>query len=116
MDIKSSIKSFLLLKKIYSSHKIIQNYCYIIYVWLHFSNETHKLIHYKWAGWPDRVAPASPCPIVELVLKTKPLCSSGPFVVHCSAGIGRTGTYCALEYAIDKLALGGTLSIVEVCD
>uniref|UniRef100_F1L6S6 Receptor-type tyrosine-protein phosphatase C n=1 Tax=Ascaris suum TaxID=6253 RepID=F1L6S6_ASCSU len=78
------------------------------------SNETHKLIHYKWAGWPDRVAPASPCPIVELVLKTKPLCSSGPFVVHCSAGIGRTGTYCALEYAIDKLALGGTLSIVEV--
>ncbi|VDM50965.1 unnamed protein product [Toxocara canis] len=78
------------------------------------SNETHKIVHYKWADWPDRVAPASACPIVELVLKTKPMYASGPFVVHCSAGIGRTGTYCALEYAIDKITLGGSLSIVEV--
>ncbi|KHN81997.1 Receptor-type tyrosine-protein phosphatase C [Toxocara canis] len=76
--------------------------------------ETHKVQHYKWTDWPDRSAPANASPVVELMRKTKPMFVLGPVVVHCSAGIGRTGTYCALDYVVDRLAIGGALSIIEV--
>ncbi|VDM34265.1 unnamed protein product [Toxocara canis] len=79
-----------------------------------WSRETHKVQHYKWTDWPDRSAPANASPVVELMRKTKPMFVLGPVVVHCSAGIGRTGTYCALDYAVDRLAIGGALSIIEV--
>uniref|UniRef100_A0A0M3I3K9 Protein-tyrosine phosphatase n=1 Tax=Ascaris lumbricoides TaxID=6252 RepID=A0A0M3I3K9_ASCLU len=65
----------------------------------------HKLLHYKWAEWPDRAAPASVSPMVELLRKTKPMFTSEPIVVHCSVGIGRTGTYCAVDYTIDQLVV-----------
>ncbi|VDK59912.1 unnamed protein product [Anisakis simplex] len=86
--------------------------CYTFSV--EMSNETHKLTHYKWGDWPDRVAPATAVPIVELILRLKSKQPTGPYVVHCSAGIGRTGTYCAIEYAIDKITMEGNLSIVDV--
>uniref|UniRef100_A0A1I8F231 Protein-tyrosine phosphatase containing protein n=1 Tax=Wuchereria bancrofti TaxID=6293 RepID=A0A1I8F231_WUCBA len=72
--------------------------------------DTHQVYHYKWLNWPDRSSPRSGAPVVALITKLKILNEKGPIVVHCSAGIGRTGTLCAVDYAIDRLNEEGTVS------
>lgn len=35
----------------------------------------------------------------------------GPIIVHCSAGVGRTGCFCAIDYALDQLKKEKTISL-----
>lgn len=77
-------------------------------------------IHYS--SWPDFGAPASPSQILSLVdlsnqtqyaasSPTEPPRPMGPeedenprpMLVHCSAGCGRTGTFCAIDSVIDMM-------------
>ncbi|KAI9226845.1 MAG: protein-tyrosine phosphatase-like protein [Piptocephalis tieghemiana] len=54
-------------------------------------------IHYE--GWPDHQVPATPGDILgarDQVLRALPD-PSLPILVHCSAGVGRTGAFCALD-------------------
>ncbi|KAI9599448.1 protein-tyrosine phosphatase-like protein [Syncephalis fuscata] len=59
-------------------------------------------IHYL--GWPDHGVPEQPdgvLRLIRLVNKEQGASdSSGPVVVHCSAGCGRTGTFCVIDSAI----------------
>ncbi|XP_063481830.1 tyrosine-protein phosphatase non-receptor type 22 isoform X27 [Symphalangus syndactylus] len=54
--------------------------------------------HYK--NWPDHDVPSSIDPILELVWDVR--CyqedDSVPICIHCSAGCGRTGVICAIDY------------------
>ena len=77
-------------------------------------------VHYS--SWPDFGAPASPnqlLGLVELSNQMQRLASSStqsprssdpendqtarPILVHCSAGCGRTGTFCTVDSVIDML-------------
>ncbi|VDK48368.1 unnamed protein product [Anisakis simplex] len=69
--------------------------------------------HYKWPDWPDRGAPPNASPLLELLVKTRAMFKSGPVVVHCSAGIGRTGTFCAIDYATDRIDNNAPISIPD---
>ncbi|CAI2350330.1 unnamed protein product [Caenorhabditis sp. 36 PRJEB53466] len=68
---------------------------------------TLKTIHYHWNDWPDRGVPKADMAILELLDKAR--VSKGPIAVHCSAGIGRTGSVVMLEYVMDQLASGQTI-------
>ncbi|MFH4984709.1 hypothetical protein AB6A40_011418 [Gnathostoma spinigerum] len=57
-----------------------------------------KLIHMM--DWPDRGVPASGLTILRLLRLILP---GGPCIVHCSAGIGRTGTVIAIETIVQRL-------------
>lgn len=81
--------------------------------------------HYNWLGWPDDGIPEDqliPIKLLDLAKDcVKPVSGSvndqeiSPIVVHCSAGVGRTGTLVAIDMARAKLQEGTTvLSVPKV--
>ncbi|ESO87588.1 hypothetical protein LOTGIDRAFT_127680, partial [Lottia gigantea] len=59
---------------------------------------------YHYVSWPDKSVPNDISSLVEF--RNKVVRSStefpGAMVVHCSAGVGRTGTFVALDYLISE--------------
>ena len=70
----------------------------------------HTLRHYQLCDWPDHAVPASTAPLRALVrlavrAQTEASASDGqphPLLVHCSAGIGRTGVFCATHTVLAR--------------
>lgn len=58
---------------------------------------TRRITHFDFNAWPDRGLPD----VVDFkcLMDNVPKTSEKPIVVHCSAGIGRTGTFCAIHAA-----------------
>ncbi|GJP37409.1 hypothetical protein CLOM_g21815 [Closterium sp. NIES-68] len=73
-----------------------------------------SLLHLHYLDWPDHGVPRDTESIRDLMrfLRDSPV-SSGPFVIHCSAGIGRTGAYCVVDHAVRKV-LQGDLSSLDM--
>uniref|UniRef100_A0A7S1GHZ0 Uncharacterized protein n=1 Tax=Picochlorum oklahomense TaxID=249345 RepID=A0A7S1GHZ0_9CHLO len=65
----------------------------------------HRVKHYQLQTWPDHGVPGSPEDVYGVLDK---LCwltpEDGPPVVHCSAGIGRTGVVLALDIVRRRVA------------
>uniref|UniRef100_A0A672JAV3 protein-tyrosine-phosphatase n=1 Tax=Salarias fasciatus TaxID=181472 RepID=A0A672JAV3_SALFA len=61
--------------------------------------------HYQYLSWPDHGVPNEPGGVLwflEEVNRTQSaIPDTGPIVVHCSAGIGRTGTIIVIDILID---------------
>lgn len=57
--------------------------------------------------WPDHGAPVSASQFLDYVHYTQSLHSGlYPVVVHCSAGIGRTGAFILLDASLHSIRLG----------
>jgi len=66
-----------------------------------------EIVHVQCTSWPDRSAPKDASILLQLVEvvrvlsfqynKTTDHQPPGPWLVHCSAGVGRTGTFIALD-------------------
>uniref|UniRef100_A0A667YGI7 Receptor-type tyrosine-protein phosphatase n=1 Tax=Myripristis murdjan TaxID=586833 RepID=A0A667YGI7_9TELE len=56
-------------------------------------------------SWPDFGVPFSPIGMLKFLKKVKTVNPSyaGPIVVHCSAGVGRTGTFIVIDGMIDMM-------------
>lgn len=62
--------------------------------------------------WPDYGIPSSTVSVREMFKTLYKVPSNfGPFVVHCSAGIGRTGTYCTIDHTLRRILLGDTTAV-----
>ncbi|PIO75605.1 Protein-tyrosine phosphatase [Teladorsagia circumcincta] len=64
------------------------------------NHETREVRHYQWLDWPDRGVP--PCRLTSMELLSRIRGTKKPIIVHCSAGIGRTGTIVAIEYILGE--------------
>ena len=69
--------------------------------------DTRTVHQYHYFGWPDHGVPPSADGLLWLISHiNKVKDASGdrsPIITHCSAGIGRTGAYCAIDIAIRNI-------------
>uniref|UniRef100_A0A8C1L7V3 Protein tyrosine phosphatase receptor type O n=1 Tax=Cyprinus carpio TaxID=7962 RepID=A0A8C1L7V3_CYPCA len=68
---------------------------------LGYADETQDVLHFNYTSWPDHGVPTvnaieSILHFVQIV-RQQVNRTKGPIVVHCSAGVGRTGTFIALD-------------------
>ncbi|XP_028663927.1 receptor-type tyrosine-protein phosphatase O isoform X1 [Erpetoichthys calabaricus] len=66
-----------------------------------YADETQEVMHLNYTAWPDHGVPnvnavESILHFVQIV-RQQAAKSKGPVIVHCSAGVGRTGTFIALD-------------------
>ncbi|XP_074894968.1 receptor-type tyrosine-protein phosphatase C isoform X4 [Buteo buteo] len=85
---------------------------------LHITNGREKtagrdVTHIQFTGWPDHGVPEDPHLLLKLRRRVNALSNffSGPIVVHCSAGVGRTGTYIGIDAMLEGLDAEGRVDV-----
>ncbi|XP_069128593.1 receptor-type tyrosine-protein phosphatase epsilon-like [Argopecten irradians] len=76
---------------------------------------TRSVTQFHYTDWPDQKAPPSATSLVQFYRKVESLIQPPdvPLVVHCSAGIGRTGTYIALACLVQEVTATGYVSVTR---
>ncbi|XP_050003681.1 tyrosine-protein phosphatase non-receptor type 7 [Alexandromys fortis] len=79
--------------------------------------ECRSVKHILFSAWPDHQTPESAAPLLRLVAEVESpeiAANSGPIVVHCSAGIGRTGCFIATRIGCQQLKARGEVDILGI--
>ena len=67
------------------------------------TGESRDIFHIQYREWPDHGLPSSASTFRYLLrLVDVYHDKQGPIVVHCSAGIGRTGTFCTVRTILEQ--------------
>ncbi|XP_053431879.1 receptor-type tyrosine-protein phosphatase F isoform X11 [Nycticebus coucang] len=77
------------------------------------SSEKRELRQFQFMAWPDHGVPEYPTPILAFLRRVKacnPL-DAGPMVVHCSAGVGRTGCFVVIDAMLERMKHEKTVDI-----
>ncbi|XP_015607014.1 tyrosine-protein phosphatase non-receptor type 2 isoform X2 [Cephus cinctus] len=79
------------------------------------TKESREILHFHYTTWPDFGVPQSPVAFLQFLVDVRQSGALdqnvGPPVVHCSAGIGRSGTFCLVDTCLVLIEENGLNSV-----
>lgn len=79
---------------------------------------SRTIYQYHFTSWPETFVPRDPGPVLSFLQdindKQESLDEPGPVVVHCSAGIGRTGTIIVIDMIRNQIRVQGLNCEIDV--
>ncbi|XP_032891176.1 receptor-type tyrosine-protein phosphatase alpha isoform X2 [Amblyraja radiata] len=79
-------------------------------------NKIRQIRQFHFHGWPEVGIPADGKGMINLIAavqKQQQQSGNHPITVHCSAGAGRTGTFCALSTVLERVKAEGILDVFQ---
>ncbi|CAH8649137.1 unnamed protein product [Schistosoma haematobium] len=88
-------------------------------------DECREVKHFQFTGWPDHGVPEYPIPLLLFIRRVRATLApntnnmfqsnhnveQAPIVVHCSAGVGRTGAFIVIDIMLERLKYEKTVDI-----
>uniref|UniRef100_A0AAR2L369 protein-tyrosine-phosphatase n=1 Tax=Pygocentrus nattereri TaxID=42514 RepID=A0AAR2L369_PYGNA len=77
------------------------------------SSERREVRQFQFTAWPDHGVPEHPTPFLAFLRRVK-ACNppdAGPIVVHCSAGVGRTGCFIVIDAMLERVKQEKTIDV-----
>ncbi|KAK3105116.1 hypothetical protein FSP39_017556 [Pinctada imbricata] len=77
-----------------------------------------KIYQFHFLTWPDYGVPADPGSVLNFLnvvnQQQEKIKDAGPVIVHCSAGIGRTGTFIVIDIILNQIKLYGLECEIDI--
>ncbi|XP_013772332.2 tyrosine-protein phosphatase 69D-like [Limulus polyphemus] len=75
--------------------------------------EEREILHFHFVMWKDFLAPEQPSWLLRFIKRVNEhyVSDRGPLLVHCSAGVGRTGTFVAIDTLVQQLGEEGQVDV-----
>ncbi|RMZ91658.1 hypothetical protein DV736_g1102, partial [Chaetothyriales sp. CBS 134916] len=82
--------------------------CQVRQLKLSFGGQSKTIHHYFYASWADFGKPEAEdrIALLQLMRVSRQMADDSARIVHCSAGVGRTGTWIALDFLLRELEEG----------
>jgi protein tyrosine phosphatase len=83
---------------------------------LKYKGSSRKIVHFLYTAWPDHGVPDTAKEMLGFRSVVKEQYSpENPMLVHCSAGVGRTGTFIGIDRYLDACAaLDSRLGVLDI--
>uniref|UniRef100_A0A2K6EW77 Protein tyrosine phosphatase non-receptor type 20 n=1 Tax=Propithecus coquereli TaxID=379532 RepID=A0A2K6EW77_PROCO len=103
---QSALKDCLkMLEKKVAEYDIIQEF---------MTGTSHFVKHLQFTKWPDHGTPASADGFIKYVRYVRKSHLTGPLVVHCSAGVGRTGVFLCVDVVFCAIEKNYSFDIMNI--
>ena len=74
----------------------------------------HEVTHFHYTAWPDHGVPSDATSLINFIKRVsevQPHSTEVPLLVHCSAGVGRTGTFIAIDIEMQRIEAEGVVDV-----
>ncbi|XP_062501677.1 tyrosine-protein phosphatase non-receptor type 1-like isoform X2 [Corticium candelabrum] len=82
------------------------------------TEETREVLHFHYLRWPDFGVPQQSDTFLDFLAATRNAGvldkNVGPCVIHCSAGIGRSGTFCLVDACLEMFRAEGKTASLDI--